>query len=71
MRESLARIDDARSLLRDLFRSKADLLPDLEQAVWRIHVHPMSNPRPEGHRVEILTETGTRRLSTTMFVYVA
>ena len=45
VRESLARTDDARSLLRDLFRSEADLLPDLEQQVLRVHVHPMSNPR--------------------------
>ena len=45
VRESLARTDDARSLLRDLFRSEADLLPDLEQRVLRVHVHPMSNPR--------------------------
>jgi len=46
VRESLARTDDARSLLRDLFRSEADLLPDVEQQVLRVHVHPMSNPRP-------------------------
>ncbi len=45
VRESLARTDDARSLLRDLFRSQADLLPDVEQQVLRVHVHPMSNPR--------------------------
>ena len=45
MRESLARTDDARSLLRDLFRSEANLLPDVEQQVLRVHVHPMSNPR--------------------------
>ncbi len=45
VRESLARTDDARSLLRDLFRSEADLLPDMEQKVLRVHVHPMSNPR--------------------------
>ena len=45
VRESLARTDDARSLLRDLFRSEADLLPDLEQQVLRVQVHPMSNPR--------------------------
>ena len=44
-REALARTDDGRSLLRDLFRSEADLLPDLEQRVLRVHVHPMSNPR--------------------------
>jgi hypothetical protein len=45
VRESLARTDDARSLLRDLFCSEADLLPDEEQQILRIHVHPMSNPR--------------------------
>ena len=45
LRESLARTDDARSLLCDLFRSEADLVPDLEQGVLRVHVHPMSNPR--------------------------
>ena len=41
----LARNDDARSLLRDLFRSEADLLPDLERGLLRVEVHPMSNPR--------------------------
>ena len=45
VREELARPDEARSLLRDLFRSEADLVPDLEQGVLRVHVHPMSNPR--------------------------
>ena len=45
VRESLARTDDARSLLRDLFRSEADLVPDMEQKILRVQVHPMSNPR--------------------------
>ena len=45
VRESLARTDDARSLLCDLFRSEADLLPDVEKGVLRVHVHPMSNPQ--------------------------
>ena len=45
MREKLARTDDTRSLLRDLFRSEADLVPDLELKVLRVDVHPMSNPR--------------------------
>jgi hypothetical protein len=45
VREELARNDDARSLLRDLFRSEADLLPDGEQRLLRVSVHPMSNPR--------------------------
>jgi hypothetical protein len=45
VREELARTDDARSLLRDLFRSEADLLPDVEQHRLHVQVHPMSNPR--------------------------
>jgi len=45
IREELARADDARSLLRDLFRSDADILPDPGTATLRVHVHPMSNPR--------------------------
>jgi hypothetical protein len=57
IREPLARTDDARSLLRDLFRSEADLVPDLEQGVLGVHVHPMSNPRSNraiGHLLEHL-----------------
>jgi hypothetical protein len=45
VREELARTDDARSLLRDLFRSEADVLPDTKEGVLRIHVHPMANGR--------------------------
>jgi hypothetical protein len=45
VREELARTDDARSLLRDLFCSEADLLPDLDKRVLGVHIHPMSNPR--------------------------
>ena len=45
VREELAREDDARTLLRDLFRSEADLLPDTTQGVLEVRVHSMSNPR--------------------------
>jgi hypothetical protein len=45
VREKLARTDDARSLLRDLFGSEADLEPEREQGVLRVKIHPMSNPR--------------------------
>jgi hypothetical protein len=45
LREELSRTDDARSLLRDLFCSEADLTPDLDKRVLEVHVHPMSNPR--------------------------
>ena len=60
VREELARTDDARSLLRDLFCSEADLLPDLERRVLRVHVHPMSNPRADraiAHLLEHLNAT--------------
>ena len=45
VREELARKDDARALLRDLFRSEADLLPDTTRGVLEVHIHPMANPR--------------------------
>jgi hypothetical protein len=45
VREELARTDDARSLLRDLFCSEADRIPDLDKRVPEVQVHPMSNPR--------------------------
>jgi transposase len=45
VREELARTDDARSLLRELFCSEADLTPDLADGVLRVQIHPMSNPR--------------------------
>ena len=32
-------------MLRDLFRSEADLLPDVEHHCLHVQVHPMSNPR--------------------------
>jgi hypothetical protein len=45
VREELARPEDARNLLRDLFRSEADLSPDWDHSVLHVRVHPMSNPR--------------------------
>jgi len=44
VREKLIRPDDARALVRDLFRSEADVLPDLKQGVLHVRVHPMANP---------------------------
>jgi hypothetical protein len=64
VRESLARTDDARSLLRDLFRSEADLVPDVEQQVLRVHVHPMSNPRSDRAIAHLLDH-----LNATEFTY--
>ena len=45
VREELAREDDARALLRDLFRSEADILPQLEQGILEVRVHAMATPR--------------------------
>jgi transposase len=55
IREELARPNDARNLLRDLFRSEADLLPDLEHQVLDVHIHPMSNPRANRAIAHVLT----------------
>jgi hypothetical protein len=44
VREELARTDDGRGLLRDLFHSEADLAPDLDKQVPPVQVHPMANP---------------------------
>ena len=59
VREELARPDDARSVLRDLFGSEADLLPDVEHQRLYVQVHPMSNPRSNraiAHLLEHLNE---------------
>jgi hypothetical protein len=60
----MARGDDARSLLRDLFRSEADLLPELEQQIMRVQVHPMSNPRSNRAIAHLL-----RHLNVAEFTY--
>ena len=45
VREALAREEDARSLVRDLFRTEADIYPDTKAGLLRVEVHPMANPR--------------------------
>jgi len=45
VREKLSRQDDARSLIRDLCDSEADILIDTEAAMLTIQVHSMANPR--------------------------
>lgn len=45
VRDELARDDDARALLRELFRSEADLLPDPARGHLTITVHGLANPR--------------------------
>jgi hypothetical protein len=45
LREVLARVDDARSLLRDLFTRTADILPDERSGTLAVRVHASANPR--------------------------
>jgi hypothetical protein len=45
VREMLARDDDARALVRDLFRTDADIAPDVHAGVLKVSVHGMANPR--------------------------
>ena len=44
VRESLSRADDARSLLRDLFRLEADLLPDADKQQLEVEFTPYRTP---------------------------
>lgn len=45
VRTVLRREDDARSLVRDLFRSAADITPDAASGELRIGMHTLANPR--------------------------
>jgi hypothetical protein len=45
LRSAMSREDDARSLVRDLFRSVADVTPDVESGELRIGLHTFANPR--------------------------
>lgn len=45
IRERLSREDDARSIIRDLMRSEADILPDEDAKTLTVQVHPLANPR--------------------------
>jgi len=56
VRETMARPDDARSLLCDLFRSEADLSVDTQAGTLTIGVHPMANPRSNRAIEHLLAE---------------
>ena len=63
VREELARTDDARSVLRDLFRSEADLLPDVDHHCLHVQVHPMSNPRSNRAIAHLLDQLNAAELT--------
>jgi hypothetical protein len=69
VREALSRADDARSLVRDLFRQEADSLPDLGSRELRVRVHAFSNPRLNraiAHLLEHLNAAETTYPGTTL-----
>lgn len=43
LRESMSREDDARSFVRALYKTEADIIPDEEQGVLRVRLHHMAN----------------------------
>ena len=45
LREVMSREDDARTLLRDLFRTEANLIPDAETNELHVQIHGRPNPR--------------------------
>ena len=63
VREALSREDDARSLVRELFRSAADLTPDLESGELRIELHSLSNPRSNRAIGHLLSELNASELT--------
>jgi hypothetical protein len=41
-REKLKRFDDARSLIRQLFRTEVDLIPDQQNKALTVRLHPLT-----------------------------
>ncbi len=63
VRATLSREDDARSLVRELFRSEADLTPELESGKLRIELHSLSNPRSNRAIEQLLAELNASELT--------
>ena len=63
VREELSRQDDARSVLRDLFRSAADIIPSPETNELEVRVHPLANPRTNRAIEHLLRELNAASLT--------
>ena len=63
VREKLTRQDDARSVLRDLYRSSADIIPSPETNQLEVHVHPLANPRTNRAIEHLLQELNAASLT--------
>ncbi len=64
LRPHLGRPEDARALLRDLYRSEADLLPDEARQQLVMRIHPMANPQAQ-RAIQLLLQ----ELNAAEFVY--
>jgi len=63
LRQKMKRSDDARSLLRAVYSTEADILPDLEAKTLTVRLHPLANPSSDlavSHLCAELTATKTR-----------
>ncbi len=45
VREKMSHVDEARSLIRELFRCAADILPNEASGVLEVRLHTLANPR--------------------------
>ena len=62
VREKLKRSDDARALLRQIYGTEADLIPDLEAKTLTVHLHHLTQAAHDAavrHLCEELTATET------------
>jgi hypothetical protein len=62
LQEKMARCDDSRSLLRAIYATEIDLLPDYDQGVLRVRLHGLANPSSDasiGRLCRELNETET------------
>ncbi len=55
LRDSMARPDDARSLLRDIYTQEADIIPDEEEGTLTVRLHHLTN-RMSDHAVQMLAQ---------------
>ena len=56
LREKMSRNNDAHSLLRAIYRTEADLLPDNEKGVLTVRLHHMANNSTDGATLHLCDE---------------
>ena len=60
IRQAMARTDDARSLLREIYTSRADILPGPKNKTLTIRLHHLANPlsgKAARHLAALLNQT--------------